>query len=128
MDDDPLNNMLGSHNIKRYITDADVKSFEFPAEALSFIRSEYSDEMQHIPTILFLDINMPDIDGWEFLVEFEKMSSHIHSQFVIYIVSSSVDSEDRQKARDNKFVKDFLSKPLNNAILENISRGIINSV
>ena len=118
VDDDPINNMLCKHIIKKNIKDSEVKSFEFPDQALSFISSEYIVNNQPQPTILLLDINMPEINGWEFLEKFAAMSEYIHSQFTIYIVSSSVDSIDQKKAGENKFVKKFLSKPLNKEALE----------
>ena len=119
VDDDPLNNMLCTYLIKKAAKDADVKCFEYPAEGLSFISSEYSSRDKHT-TILFLDINMPEISGWDFLEEFDKLSKEIREQFIIYIVSSSVDAAELERAKANIYVKEYLSKPLNKTILEKI--------
>ncbi|CAN5646885.1 hypothetical protein BH10BAC5_BH10BAC5_22820 [soil metagenome] len=64
------------------------------------------------PTVLFLDINMPSMTGWEFLEEFRKFSKTVHKQFTIYMLSSSVDSSDKEKASSNIFVSGYISKPL----------------
>lgn len=61
---------------------------------------------------------MPQLNGWEFLDEFAKMDEHIHQQFTIFILSSSIDSCDREKASANKFVKDYLVKPLSMDLLK----------
>lgn len=61
---------------------------------------------------MFLDINMPDIDGWDFLSVFAEMDEHIQKHFIIYILSSSIDPSDKTKAKSNIHVKEFLSKPL----------------
>lgn len=62
------------------------------------------------PDLLFLDLNMPKMDGWEFLEELEE--SKIQVDFPIIIVTSSIDPEDKRKAERNSLVSDYLEKPL----------------
>ena len=116
VDDDATHNMLCGLAIKRAFNrsfkNANVISFEFPGKALEFIASEYDDSTKDVHTMLFLDINMPDINGWDFLKVFAKMDKHIQDQFTIYILSSSIDPADEIKANSNAFVTSFLSKPL----------------
>lgn len=112
VDDDPFNNMLCRMQLEITLGDVDITTFEIPEEALAFIQEEYSNDI--MPTILFLDINMPTITGWEFMEEYEKFSDEVKKQISIYILSSSVDSRDKDKADDNKFIKGFMSKPLQN--------------
>ncbi|MBV9962634.1 MAG: response regulator [Parafilimonas sp.] len=112
VDDDATNNMLCKYTIKKAAPQSDVQAFEFPATALRYISSAYNNTIDQTKTILFLDINMPEIDGWDFLEEFSKMNDHIQEQFIIYLLSSSIDPSDKQRAASNNFVKDFLSKPL----------------
>lgn len=126
VDDDGTHNVLCSYAIKRAFNrafkNADIRSFQLPAEALKFIASEYSDTTASIPTTLFLDINMPDIDGWDFLSVFAEMDEHIQKQFTIYLLSSSIDSADKAKAKSNVYVEEFLSKPLLTADVERLSQ------
>lgn len=72
--------------------------------------------------VIFLDINMPGMDGWSFLEEFETIQSTLKYNVKIFILSSSINPEDIIKAKQNNFVTDYLIKPLNqegvNSIIE----------
>lgn len=120
VDDDSINNILGTYNIQKVVPDSQVNSYQFPEEALEHIAQTYKDNGSDKQTILFLDINMPQLDGWEFLAEFSAMDPRIHQQFTIYMLSSSIDDADMKKARENPFVKDFISKPLKVETLQQI--------
>jgi len=69
-------------------------------------------EQQQIPTLIFLDINMPVVDGWDFLDLFQEQFSHLTNQVKIIILSSSVDPKDKEKALNNSLVLRFFNKPL----------------
>lgn len=99
--------------------EVNIKAFTKPEEALEFIEREYAENSGH--TILFLDINMPRINGWQFLERYEKFSEQVKQQINIYVLSSSIDRVDRNKAEANKNVEGFISKPLDIEILTSIS-------
>lgn len=61
---------------------------------------------------VFLDINMPGIDGWFFLEEFNKIQSTLNGDFKIFLLSSSVNSDDLEKAKDNINITNYFAKPL----------------
>jgi len=63
-----------------------------------------------LPDIIFLDLNMPIMDGWEFLDEFTKIP--IEQEVTIYIVTSSIDPADRKKASQYERVSNFIVKPV----------------
>ena len=123
IDDDPLNNVLCKMVIRRMHPDAQIKLFNRPNLALESIQQEYGKEDSDLPTIMFLDINMPYMNGWDFLEEFTKFEDSIKEQFSIYIFTSSIDDNERSRAKSNPLVVDFLSKPLNNEILTRVIRG-----
>ena len=117
VDDDDLTNLIHDMTLKDALGEKVlVETFEKPEEALEFIQNTYAENSDH--TILFLDINMPGINGWEFLERYEKFSPAVKSRINIYILSSSVDPRDVRRAEENKNVLGFLSKPLS---AENIS-------
>jgi len=117
VDDDDLTNLIHDMTLKDALGEKVlVETFEKPEEALEFIQNTYTENSD--PTILFLDINMPGINGWEFLERYEKFSPAVKSRINIYILSSSVDPRDVRRAEENKNVLGFLSKPLS---AENIS-------
>ncbi len=110
IDDNPVNNMLCGIFIKDAAGEAEIEDFTIPEKGLDYIVQRYSGN--RIPTILFLDINMPTMSGWEFLDKFERLDENIKEQFKIYMMSSSIDSADKQKASDHKSVVDYIEKPL----------------
>lgn len=110
VDDDPLSNKICRVNIKKAVGEVEIKTFTSPEEGLAFIEDEFIKNVK--PTILFLDINMPTINGWKFLERYEKFSDEIKSQITIYMLSSSISPSDMEKAKANKHVTDFISKPL----------------
>jgi len=119
VDDDALCNEVSRMILEDAFGEVDIKAFTRPEEGLKFIESEYAKNSGH--TILFLDLNMPRINGWEFLERYEKFSEEVKRQINIYILSSSIDQRDRSKAEDNKNVEGFISKPLEIEILTRIS-------
>lgn len=118
VDDDEFSNWIYSIVVKEVAGEADIKTFTVPGEALEFIQTQY--ERIEGPTILFLDINMPMINGWEFLVHYAEFSEALKSQISIYILSSSVDERDSNMAKGNKNVKGFISKPLTIEVVRSI--------
>ncbi|WP_286761796.1 response regulator [Salegentibacter sp. UBA1130] len=123
VDDDPTNNMICEFTIKRFDSAGDIKIFSIPEEALSFIAEEYSVENKKRPTILFLDVNMPTMTGWEFLDEFLKFEESVKNQFTIYILSSSIE-DFKEKAEIYTSIKGFISKPLKINNLEEIKNDL----
>lgn len=67
----------------------------------------------NLPDLILLDLNMPIMDGWEFLDEFSKLSNV--QSIKVYILSSSIDSRDMERAKQYDIVRDFIAKPLTDA-------------
>tara|TARA_R110000868_G_scaffold20682_3_gene87186 strand:- start:9297 stop:9719 length:423 start_codon:yes stop_codon:yes gene_type:complete len=96
--------------------------FENGREALDSLTALLKSENK-IPEVIFLDLNMPIMDGWEFLDELCKIPD-INLKTKVYILSSSISSRDIAKSQEYEIVKDFISKPLTeerfSALLEEI--------
>ena len=75
---------------------------------------------QEFPDVILLDLNMPLVDGFRFLLEFSKMSAPIREKAAIIILTSSDNLRDKEKIAVNPDVKLFLSKPLTDEKLEQI--------
>ncbi|MEO7768393.1 MAG: response regulator [Ferruginibacter sp.] len=121
IDDDPFNNIISNVMIESALGAIDIKTFTIPEQGLEFIQNEYVSVLA--PTILFLDINMPTLTGWEFMEEFEKFDEVVKEQIRVYILSSSVDQRDIAKAGANKYIKGFMSKPLQTETILSIAEA-----
>ena len=120
VDDDKTNNFLTRMAIKKSLEDVEIMEFVVPELALEYIETEFMNQPNKEKTTLFLDINMPTLTAWEFLEKYETFAEPIKMQFNIYILSSSIDLADIQRAKLNPLVIDFIEKPLNKTILANI--------
>jgi len=118
VDDDAFNNVIARMVIEDALGEVEINEFTKPEEGLLFIQQNIKS-----PSILFLDINMPTLSGWEFLERYEKFSEELKTQISIYMVSSSLDRRDKDKAKANKYVKGFISKPLEFETIISIAKG-----
>jgi len=90
-----------------------VLVFNNGKEALDFFQQSISENIKaEVPQVIFLDINMPIMDGWEFLGEFSKIRNQIRDAIDLYVVSSSIDNRDIERAKSIDVVSDYLSKPI----------------
>lgn len=76
------------------------------------------------PKVIFLDLNMPEMDGWEFLDLFTKTCAHKFPHTSVVILSSSIDPKDQKRAQEYKIVNDFVSKPLTFDVLDRIGSDL----
>lgn len=70
--------------------------------------------------LIFLDINMPVMSGWEFLNEYERLDKEMQSKAIIIMLSTSQNPTDIAKSKTWNFVSDYVTKPLTKAIMEGI--------
>jgi CheY-like chemotaxis protein len=112
IDDDEFNNMICNMVLERMPEKADITTFTDPFEGFRHIATEYASVRHTDEAVVFLDLHMPGMTGWEFLDEFDKLGDHIKRRVSIYILSGSADKEDMARARFNKNVQHYLVKPL----------------
>lgn len=80
---------------------------------------------EKLPQIIFLDLNMPVWDGWQFLDEFTKMP--VTQKVEIYILTSSVHDEDIKRAKTYSLISNYLAKPISQEQMKTILLELINS-
>ncbi|OHX67056.1 response regulator [Flammeovirga pacifica] len=82
---------------------------------------EYDKEKYPLPNIIFLDINMPKMNGWEFIEEFDELDKSITGNIALFMLTTSTNEDDIDKSKSYKTVKDYLTKPLK---VEELNRAI----
>lgn len=116
IDDDYCQNMLAILSVKKLLSvnDIDITAFTDPTIALEFIEKEYT--TNPVKTIMFLDVNMTKLSGWDVLSHLSNLPRHIQEHFTINMLTSSIDSRDISKAQSYPSVCNYLKKPLFNHI------------
>lgn len=111
IDDDRINNTICRKIILSVAPDADIQTFFDPNAGLVYIQSAYGTyDAKNV--ILLLDINMPTLFGWEVLEEFKSFSEVVRQHFKIFMLSSSVNPQDKERAAVNPLVSGYIEKPL----------------
>ena len=112
VDDDEINNFISIKLIKKALLSTEIAAClngKFAIEQLIEMQKKGVDKL---PDYILLDINMPIMNGWEFLDEYIRLNIDPVGKTKIFIISSSVFSNDINKARSYPLVKSFISKPL----------------
>jgi|ADGO01.1.fsa_nt_gi Response regulator containing a CheY-like receiver domain and an HD-GYP domain len=111
VDDDKIFQLTASKTIlATQVTDR-ILQFHNGEEALNYILENLS-HPDVLPDYIFLDINMPFVDGWMFLEDYEMLKPKLPKAISIYMISSSIDPRDMKRARDNANIKDYVIKPV----------------
>ena len=82
--------------------------------------TEKKDDGFLCPDLILLDINMPIINGWEFMDKYQTLSAEQKAKIVVVMVTTSLNPDDRSRAESIEDIKDFVSKPLDEITLKDI--------
>jgi len=117
VDDDPNDNFFHERVIKKCNAAEVIVVKDSGKSALEYLRSNRSDgELR--PNLVFLDVNMPSMNGWEFLEEYERLDASFKSSVIVVLLTTSENPDDRAKAVAMNV--DFSTKPLTRETLEEI--------
>ena len=99
-----------------------IMHFNNGLEAMEYLSA--AENAYKLPDVIFVDINMPVMNGWEFVKKFEEIKSQLGKKIAVYIISSSVDLRDIAAAKNNLSVSDYILKPINGEQLTNVFNAL----
>ncbi len=116
IDDNEADNYVNRYLVEKSNIANIITVKESAIEALEYLTT-LNDEF---PNVIFLDIRMPEMDGFEFMEKFEKFPHHLKQQCTVYMLSSSLNESDIQRATQSPNIQKFLHKPLNLDMLSDL--------
>lgn len=119
VDDDDVYRFTIEKYIQMLSSSTRVISFADGEVALNYFK-ENLDTEENLPDIVLLDVNMPIMDGWDFLNEYERIKSRLNKEIRVYLVSSSIDERDQNRSRNYPAVTDYIVKPIDEKYLERL--------
>lgn len=116
IDDDEPTNFLHKILLEDMDCADEIIAMQNAEEALEFLKTE-EDGVHPKPDLIFLDINMPIMNGWEFLEEYHKLPVSQKGKHVMVMLTTSVNPDDKSKAIQNGDIQEFINKPLEEEVV-----------
>jgi CheY-like chemotaxis protein len=111
VDDDDMTNFLNRRVLEQYDCTHTIEVAENGEKALEYL-TQKTNEGYPSPDLILLDINMPRMNGWEFLEEYTKLNDTQKGEVVIVMLTTSLNPDDKTTAENNDEISDFINKPL----------------
>ena len=115
IDDDADDNYFHQVILKKMDITDHIEVAESGPEALEYFKKE-----NPVPDIIFLDINMPGMSGWDFLDEYKKLTAGERKTVIIVMLTTSISPADKEKAAQISEITSFQSKPMTKEMLKDI--------
>ncbi|SEJ50088.1 Response regulator receiver domain-containing protein [Dyadobacter sp. SG02] len=124
VDDDKIFTYLLKRIIEKAKIAREIIFFDNGRDALDYLTSHKEDALK-LPQLILLDINMPILDGWQFLNEYGKLKPEVPQPISICMMSSSSEVEDYNRAMDSGHVMDYLQKPVQIPSLKEVTERVL---
>jgi CheY-like chemotaxis protein len=125
VDDDKYDNYFHKREINKTNPAISVIEKTSGLDSLEFLNSNKGNK-DLLPDLIFLDINMPVMDGWMFLEACKNLNKEVQDSFIIIMLSTSLNSEDIERAMTYSNVSDYITKPLTREIMNKITGRFFN--
>lgn len=122
IDDDPISILVCETLLRKINFVENIKSFQNGDEGLAFLEKLIMSG-DNLPEMIFLDVQMPVMNGWEFLEAYGGLGGDLAQNPHIVMLSAAFDPEDTIRAEKNPLVLKFLAKPITSEALENLRAG-----
>lgn len=126
VEDDEATNFISQMVIKKMDCADHIQVAWDGAEALDYLKACKSNGTGQ-PELILLDINMPGLNGWEFLDEYHKLEEHEKGKVVVVMLTTSMNPDDHERARKHPDVSGFRNKPLTVGLMEDILAAYFNA-
>lgn len=124
VDDDSIYRFTMTKTLESTKLPMDIVVFNDGEETLNFMLANLN-KVSELPDVIFLDIDMPVMDGFQFMEEYAKIEHKIGKHITIYMVSSSLDPVDIAKAHKISAISDYMVKPVGSVRLKTIIEEIL---
>ncbi|SDL66561.1 response regulator [Kriegella aquimaris] len=123
IDDDPIF-IYGTKRVMKEVGFCNkIMVFNNGQDAIEAL-TEMVGQNKELPEIIFVDLNMPIMNGWEFLEDFVKIPNKNRKAVTVYIISSSVDPRDLERVKNYEVVNNYILKPISSKDLEDILNSL----
>ena len=116
IDDSEMDRYILSRVVNKCCFSKELIEFNMARKAINYLRENQNNETA--PEIIFLDINMPEMNGFEFLESLNSFPESLKNQFNVVMLTSSNNPADSERAFKNPLVRGYLNKPINQPKLE----------
>jgi CheY-like chemotaxis protein len=124
VDDDELFQFVMRQHLERLEMVENIHKFNDGEQALNYIKSNIQ-QPEHLPELILLDVNMPYMDGWQFMREYIQLELPAGVSIKIYILSSSTHENDLQKAKEFPILAGYLVKPIGKQLIQQILKDLL---
>lgn len=119
IDDSYIDNLISRKILENNYFAEKIVVIDSPQQAIGYLRN-CLESKQDTPEVIFLDIRMPEMNGFDFLKEINNIPGMSEQKIKIFVLSSSLDPTDLKRIEDHHLVTKFIGKPLSNQALDSI--------
>jgi len=123
VDDDEATNYINQYIINEADFAEHVKVVGNGQKALDYLKSNNDDEYLR-PNLIFLDMNMPVMNGWEFLEQYKQLEEELQSERVVVMLTTSLNPDDKANAERTESINHFMNKPLTVEMLRELQNSL----